>query len=59
MQHFLNVTGPEVRVIHISKNIAPRAMKFGQNMDVDDPKYDQEGHSLRSKVKATRSKTLF
>ncbi len=31
-------------------------MKFGQHMDVDDPKDDLEGQGHRSKVKVTRSK---
>ena len=31
-------------------------MKFGQNMDVDDPNVDLEGQGHRSKVKVTRSK---
>ena len=31
-------------------------MKFGQDMDVDDPNVDFEGQGHRSKVKVTRSK---
>ena len=31
-------------------------MKFGQHVDVDDPKVDLEGQGRRSKVKVTRSK---
>ncbi len=31
-------------------------MKFGQNMDVDDPNVDLESQGHRSKVKVTRSK---
>ncbi len=31
-------------------------MKFGQNMDVDDPNVDLKGQGHRSKVKVTRSK---
>ena len=31
-------------------------MKFGQNMEVDDPNVDLEGQGHRSKVKVTRSK---
>ena len=46
-------------VIHISKSIAPRVTKFGQSMNGDDPKVDFEGQDHRSKVKVTRSKTLF
>ena len=34
-------------------------MKFGQNMDVSDPKVDLEGQGHRSKVKVIGSKTLF
>ncbi len=30
-------------------------MKFGQGMDVDDPKVDLKGQGHRSKVKVTRS----
>ncbi len=33
-------------------------MKFGQNMDVDDPKVDREGQGHQSKVKVTRSETV-
>ena len=29
-------------------------MKFGQNIDVDDPKFDLEGQGLRLKVQVTR-----
>ena len=31
-------------------------MKFGQNMDVDIPKFDLEDQGHRSKVKVTKSK---
>ncbi len=34
-------------------------MRFGQSMDVDDPKADPEGQGHRSKVKATRSKNVI
>ncbi len=34
-------------------------MKFGQNMDLDDPKVDLEGQGHRSKVKVTRSKNVI
>ncbi len=46
-------------VIHISKTTAPRVMKFGQKIDMDDPKVDLEGQGHRLKVKVTRSKTVF
>ena len=56
---FLSVcTRPKVeKIIHISISIVARGLKFGQNMDVDDPKVDLEGH--RSKVKVTRSKNVI
>ena len=41
-------------MIHISKTIELRVMKFGQNMHVADPKVDLEGH--RSKFRVARSK---
>ncbi len=44
------------KLINISVNIAPRAMKFGQDMGWNDPKVDLEGQGHRSKVKVTRSK---
>ena len=45
-------TRPKVeKIIHISISIVARGMKFGQNMDVDDPKVDLEGQGHRSKVK--------
>ncbi len=34
-------------------------MKFGQHMDVNDPKVDLEGQGHRSKVKVTRSKNVI
>ncbi len=46
-------------IIHISKSIASRVMKFGQGMDVDDSKVDLEGQGHRSKVKVTRSKNVI
>ena len=52
------VTGPKVlEKIQISKDIAARVMKFGQGMNIDDPKADLKGHG--SKVKVTRSKVCF
>ncbi len=44
------------KIIHISIPIVARGMKFGQNMDVDDPKVDTEGQGHGPKVKVTRSK---
>ncbi len=43
---------------HISGTIDLWVMKFGQNMDVDDPKEDLQGQCHGSKVKITRSKTF-
>ena len=34
-------------------------MKFGQNMDVDDPKVDLEGQGHMSNVKVTRSRNVI
>ncbi len=34
-------------------------MKFGQSMDVEDPKFDPKGQGHRSKVRVNRSKTSF
>ncbi len=34
-------------------------MKFGQHIDVDDPKVDLDGQGHRSKVKVTRSKNII
>ena len=42
--------------IHISKSHVPRAMRFGQGMDVDDPKVDHGCQGHMSKVKVIRSK---
>ncbi len=33
--------------------------KFGQDMDVGDPKVDPDGQGHRSKVKVTRSQNVF
>ncbi len=46
-------------IIHISKSIAPRFMKFGQGMDVDDAWVDLEGQGRRSKVKVTKLKNVI
>ena len=46
-------------IIHISKTVAVRGMKFGQDMHVDDPKDDLEGQGHRSKVRVTRSKNVI
>ncbi len=40
-------------IIHISKSITPRAMKFCQTIDVDEPMDDLEGQGHGSKVKVT------
>ncbi len=45
--------------IHISRTIAPRVMKFGLNMDVDELKVDPEGQCHRSKVKVTKVKIMI
>ncbi len=34
-------------------------IKFGQNMEVDDPEVDLEGQGHRSNVKVTRSKNMI
>ncbi len=41
------------------KSIVPRGVRFGQSMDVDDPKVDLKGQGDRSKVKVTRSKNVI
>ena len=41
-------------VIHISKSIAPRVMKFGERTYVNDHKVILEGQGHRSKVKVRR-----
>ncbi len=46
-------------IIHIAKNIAPRATKFGQGVARDDPKVDLEGQGHSSKVKVTRSEIVI
>ncbi len=52
----LSVTGPKFpsTKIHISGGIAPRVMKFGMGMYLDDIWIDLEGRGHRSKVKVTR-----
>ncbi len=50
------VTGPKFRMASISGTVILRVMKFGHNMDVDDPKVELEDQGHRSKVKVTRSK---
>ncbi len=46
-------------IIHISKTVAVRGMKFGQNMHVSNPKDDLDGQGHRSKVRFTRSKNVI
>ncbi len=46
-------------IIHISKTVAVRDMKFGQNMHVGNPNDDLQGQAHRSKVRVTRSKRYF
>ncbi len=46
-------------IIHISKTVAVRGMKFDQNMHVGDPKDDLEGQGHRSTVRVTRSKNAI
>ncbi len=46
-------------IIHISRTTAPRVMKFGQNMEVGDPKVDLEGQGHRSKIRVIRSKNVI
>ena len=46
-------------IIHISGTIAPRVIKFGRNMDIDDSKVDFKGQGHRSKVKVTMSKNAI
>ncbi len=41
-------------IIHISKIIAVRVMKFGQNMHMGDPKVDFEGQGQRSRSPGQR-----
>ncbi len=43
---------------HMSATVQLRVMKFGQNIDVDDPKEDLERQSHRSVVKVTRSNII-
>ncbi len=48
------VTGPKFRMASISGTKDElRVMKFGHNIDVDDPKADLEGQGHTSKVKVT------
>ncbi len=43
-------TRPKVeKIIHISRSIVVRGMKFGQRVDVDDLKVDLEGQGQRSR----------
>ena len=51
MHHFLYVCNQTK--IHISGTIAPRAIIFGQSMDVDDPKVDLEDRGQRSRSRVT------
>ncbi len=46
-------------IIHISKSIAPRVMRFGQGMGVGDPEVDLKGQDHGSKVKVTRLKNMI
>ena len=46
-------------IIPITKSIAPRAIKFGQDMASYDPKVDLEGQGHRSKVKVTGSEIMI
>ncbi len=48
-------------LIHILGNTAPRVMKCGRCINVDELEFDLEGQGHRSKVKVTRSKnyTMF
>ena len=34
-------------------------MKFGQNIDMDDPKVDPEGQGHRSEVKVTKPRNII
>ena len=53
-----SVTRPKVtRPKIISQQ--PFNLRFGQNIDVDDPKVDLEGQGHRSKVKVIRSKNRY
>ncbi len=45
--------------IHISGTIAPRVIKFGQNMNMDDSKVHPKGQGHSSKVKVTMSKNVI
>ncbi len=53
-----SVTGQKFRLDNNSylESIAPRVMKFGQSMDIGDPKVDLtgQGQKSKSKVKVTR-----
>ena len=44
--------------IQISATVKPRVIKFGQNIDMDDPRIDLAGQGHRSKVKVARSKNI-
>ena len=44
----------DLTIIHNSKSIAPRVMKFGHVMDVGDLNLCLEGQGHRSNVKVTR-----
>ena len=46
-------------IIHNSKSIAPRVLKFGQRIGMCDPEVYLEGQGQRSKVKVTRSKNVI
>ncbi len=43
----------------ISATVQLRVLKFGQNIDVDDPKVDLEDQGHRSNVKVTGSKNII
>ena len=45
--------------IQISATVKPRVIKFGQNIDMDDPRIDLAGQGHRSKVKVARSKNII
>ncbi len=45
--------------MQISATVKPSVIKFGQNIDMDDPKIDLAGQGHRSKVKVARLKNMI